>query len=161
MKEGSLWVRLPLAAARASTRRGASRTWPTPLTHLDGGGGGPPLGRLPTGPTTAGVGQRVWGPRGATADDADVLALEGLVGREPHRGDAEMRVVGTRADERHARAVRLCVRRGRVGRAPLPEGTSMAGPRLAWPGEKNDRDRIAACVTASGATAADEGAPDW
>jgi len=97
----------------------------------------------------------VWGPRGATADDADVLALEGLVLREPHRGDAEMRVVDTRADERHARAVRVCAGRGRVRRAPLPEGTSMARPRLFWPGEKDDRDPIAACVSATAATAAD------
>jgi len=103
----------------------------------------------------------VWGPRGATTDDADVLALEGFGGREPHRSDAELTVVGTRADERHARAVRVCAGRGRVGRAPLPEGTVVSGPKLAWPGEKDDGDPIAACVTASGATAADGGAPHW
>jgi len=64
--------------------------------------------------------------------------------REPRRGDAELRVVGARADERHARAVRVCAGRGRVRRAPPPEGTLVTGPRLAWPGEKDDRDPIAA-----------------
>jgi len=78
-----------------------------------------------------------------------VVALEGFVGREPHRGDAELRVVGAWADERHARAVRVCAGRGRVQRAPPPGGALVTGPRLAWPGEKDDRDQIAARETAN------------
>jgi len=101
------------------------------------------------------------GPLGAATDNTGVLALEGFVGWEPHRGDAELTVLGTRKHERHARAVRVCAGRGRVRRAPSPDGTLVTGPRLARPREKDDRDPIVACVTASGATGANGGAPGF
>jgi len=50
--------------------------------------------------------------------------IGGLCRAEPHHGDAELRVVGARADERHARVVRVCVCACVRGEEPSATGTS-------------------------------------
>jgi len=160
---GSLSVAPHVGGCTSADTRGATRTWRAPLTHLDGSGGSPLMRSLQTRTDNRGFreGCVVCVPtRRHNRQHWPACIGETLSGGS--------RVVGTRGwgswalwQTRDTRELCGCAQRGAecVRRAPPPEGTSVAGPRLAWPGVKDDRDPAAAYETASGATAADGGEP--